>query len=161
MSEKIMTSVEHRVAISYREVRESLSLDSGGIENRQKLFSSVCPSSSAEYATGVLGYRSPGSQTVIFLPVAMPFAKVLREIAEDVEIESRIRMVGACVQAACPHWYGKCALGHAVAKVADVTEKASECSIGYTCRWRKENGVKVCGPCRGVLNIPMKEAVNG
>lgn len=153
-----MSSVEREVALIYvqRRSNSSLSRNVSG-----QAMDADCPAASAELARFVIGVRRAGSETVDFLPRSVGFPRVLRELKDNASIERELRMVGPCVKTACPHWFGSCVLGHAVADVASSHDVGAGCSIAARCRWRLENGPEVCGPCAGILNVEMKEFING
>lgn len=153
-----MSSVERKVALMYVRCRSSSSLSRtlpGLVKDAD------CPAASAALAQSVIGVRRAGSENVDFLPQPVGFPRVLRELRDDESIEGELRMVGRCVRSACPHWDGSCVLGHAVAAVAGEQDAGGGCSIAARCRWRIENGPTVCGPCAGILNVQMKEFING
>lgn len=117
-----------------------------------------CPAASAEFANGVIGFRQPDEECVTFFEQTVEFPRVLRMSSTDAEIESRLRLVGRCVQSRCPHWMGSCVLGHAVAATPQIEiTRNPRCSIFDTCRWRRENGTQVCAPCAGILNVLMEK----
>ena len=156
-----MSSVEKIVSHLYPFVRSgvlSASASSSDDKPRQVL---KCPAASAEHADVVIGYRSTETETVLFFDENIGFPQVLRETKGDEALESSLRLAGNCMKTPCPHWVGSCALGHTVALVNIKKSVTSTCSIIEDCRWRKENGPKVCGPCKDILNIPMKEALHG
>ncbi len=128
---------------------------------RTKIDVAMCPAASAEFASTVLGFRTQGSETITFLDEPVEFPSTLRTSMSDVEIETRMRSAGRCVKSACPHWLGSCALGHVVTEVGVNMPTKQQCAISKTCRWYLENGSSVCGPCSGILNINMKEAICG
>jgi|LauGreDrversion4_2_1035121.scaffolds.fasta_scaffold119681_4 hypothetical protein len=128
---------------------------------RTKIDVAMCPAASAEFASIVLGFRIGGCEEVEFLDVPIDYPETLRASMTDEEIESRLRLAGRCVKGACPHWMGSCALGHIVAEVGVNMPTRQQCTISKTCRWYLENGSSACGPCSGILNINMKEALRG
>lgn len=152
-----MSSIEKIVADTYPEVRaRRIQKVVNGISST--VLTADCPAASAEFAYGVIGFRQPDEERVTFFEQTVEFPRVLRISSTDAEIESRLRLVGRCVQSRCPHWMGSCVLGHAVAATREVeTTHNPRCSIFDTCRWRRENGTQVCAPCAGILNVLMKE----
>lgn len=153
-----MSAVESEVALSYVR-RRNLSSPTNGVAGQVP--HADCPAASATLARSIIGTRRAGSETVDFFPQPVGFPRVLRELKDDALIERELRMVGPCVKTACPHWFGSCVLGHAVADVGGGQDAGEGCSIAPRCRWRLENGPTVCGPCAGILNVEMKEFING
>jgi hypothetical protein len=154
-----MGGIEREVALLYER------LGSGGRRTlgreRAKIDVAMCPAASAEFASTVLGFRTQGSEKITFLDEPVEFPLTLRTSMSDVEIEARMRMAGRCVKGACPHWMGSCALGHVVAEVGVNIHAKQQCTISKDCRWYLENGSSACGPCSGILNNSMKEAICG
>jgi hypothetical protein len=154
-----MGAIEREVALLY------VRLGSDGRHalgrERTKIDVAMCPAASAEFASTVLGFRTGGCEEVEFLDVPIDYPETLRASMTDEEIESRLRLAGRCVKSACPHWIGSCALGHIVAEVGVNIPAKQACIISHQCRWHVENGDSSCGPCSGILNITMKEAICG
>lgn len=151
-----VSSIESSVANLYQAVRVRTS---GQPRSSSSVIQTAdCPAASAEFAEGVIGFRPSVGENLVFFEQRIEFPTVLRLTKTDVEIESRLRLVGRCVKHGCPHWMGSCVLGHTVAAMAE-TEMGSgpACSILDTCRWRRENGTQVCKPCGGILNVVVEE----
>jgi hypothetical protein len=154
-----MGEIEREVALLYERFGPDGRRELG--REKTKIDVATCPAASAEFASTVLGFRTEGRKTVTFLETSIDFPDTLRASMTDEEIEARIRMAGRCVKGACPHWIGSCALGHVVAEVGVNIPTKQQCTISKDCRWYLENGSSACGPCSGILNISMKEAICG
>lgn len=73
--------------------------------------------------------------------------------------ETRFRNFGSCVKTACGHWdKGSCRLGRAVTDLNLASSvDADDCPIKQECRWRAEQGDKVCRSCPSVRYVNFKK----
>ena len=108
----------------------------------------MCPSTALTETTHVLGIKEPGG-TVRFLATPLPVPKSAVEVFTDDDVHDRLRFTGPCVTRSCAYWEGKCALGTMLASKSSCADP--RCSIADTCRWRRENGDRVCGICPSVM----------
>jgi hypothetical protein len=110
----------------------------------------MCPSSSPDVATVMIGVRRPGrSPELLDAPMTVP-----DEIRTATWAGRHVRFAGPCHASACDHWDEGCSLGRHIAEEGSGrAELASPCGIRDRCRWFAENGPLVCGPCGSVMRL--------
>ena len=110
----------------------------------------MCPSSTGQNATVIIGEVTPGG-TIEHLPIPLPI-----EIHGD---EDRpLRLAGPCVEEMCGHFDDGCGLGRAVAEAVvrvRLPMTRPVCGLRPTCCWFAENGSVVCRGCSYITYGPM------
>jgi hypothetical protein len=114
-----------------------------------------CPSASDKHGEKVFATfdEHTGELSYLSEPIVMPdIAKENLDLDRFVE---KNRLAGQCYTKTCQHWQGACRLGYFVSNInVSVSRKSRQCAIEDNCRWLKENGPKVCGPCGSIRNLP-------
>lgn len=112
----------------------------------------MCPSSSPDVATVMIGVRRPGHRPEFLdAPMAVPVEVRAAEWAGR-----HVRFAGPCHASACGHWDDGCSLGRYIASANEGSEMAANgapCGIRDRCRWIAENGPLVCGSCQSVMRL--------
>ncbi len=108
----------------------------------------MCPSTALAETTHVLGIKDAGG-TVRFLAAPLPVPKSAVEVFTVDDVHDRLRFTGPCMTRSCAYWESQCTLGTMLASKSSCADP--NCSIAESCRWRKENGDRVCGICPSVM----------
>jgi len=117
----------------------------------------LCPSTSAENATQVIGVvqrvNDPDSARVAYAGGPVAFTSELRALTEPVDAAEVLRLAGPCAEQRCAHHVNdRCSLGErAVSILPAVVPRAPRCSIRSRCRWYAEQGMAACLRCPGIV----------
>lgn len=115
-----------------------------------------CPSGTNTQGNKVFAVFDETAGELRYLPVAVDVPEVVKASLDMDEFSIKNRLEGRCITKSCHYWHGACQLGRFVSEVdVSVTKTARNCAIRDTCRWHKENGLKVCGACAFVRNLPL------
>jgi hypothetical protein len=115
-----------------------------------------CPSATSSHGDKVFAVFDDVAGELRYLPIAVDVPEILKSTLNMEEFSSKNRLEGRCLTSACHYWHGACQLGHFVSKVEVTVRMTSQnCAIKDTCRWREENGPKVCKACAFVRNLPL------
>lgn len=118
-----------------------------------------CPSATNSHGDKVFAVFDDVAGELRYLPIAVEVPEIVKTTLNMDEFALKNRLEGRCLTSACHYWHGACQLGHFVSKVeVSVRATSRNCAIKDTCRWRKENGPKVCGACAFVRNLPLAVA---
>jgi hypothetical protein len=120
-----------------------------------------CPSATNSHGDKVFAVFDEVAGELRYLPVAIDVPEIVKTTLDMDEFALKNRLEGRCFTSSCHYWHGACQLGHFVSKVEVSVRKTSRnCAIKDTCRWRKENGPKVCGACAFVRNLPLTKSAS-
>lgn len=115
-----------------------------------------CPSASNSHGDEVFAVFDDADNEIRFLPEPIDVPDVLGSVLDLDEFAAKNRLAGWCLTSGCEYWQSACRLGHLVNQVTvSVRPTPSACAIIDTCRWRREQGVEVCGPCAAIRNLPL------
>ena len=115
-----------------------------------------CPSASNSHGDKVFAVFDEVAGELRYLPVAVDVPEIVKATIDMDEFALKNRLVGKCLTSSCHYWHGACQLGYFVSKVEVAVRVTSRnCAIKNTCRWREENGPKICGACAFVRNLPL------
>lgn len=115
-----------------------------------------CPSATNSHGDKVFAVFDEVAGELRYLPVAIDVPEIVKTTLDMDEFALKNRLEGRCVTSSCHYWHGACQLGHFISKVEVSVRKTSRnCAIKDTCRWIKENGLKVCDACAFVRNLPL------
>ena len=115
-----------------------------------------CPSATNSHGDKVFGVFDEVAGELRYLPVAVDVPEIVKATIDMDEFALKNRLVGKCLTSSCHYWHGACQLGYFVSKVEVAVRVTSRnCAIKNTCRWREENGPKICGACAFVRNLPL------
>jgi len=111
----------------------------------------VCPSSTLDHATHLLGVVGPTGR-VHYVSPALPVDDDFRAKARRRDApESRFRFAGTCVEHGCTQWTGsRCGvIDKVLDQAADVTldTELRPCAIRRDCRWFAQQGAAACHVC--------------
>lgn len=110
----------------------------------------MCPSTDFSESTHVLALRNKDGR-LTFLDSLMPIPGVGVDQLTVEDLRDRVRLTGPCVASRCAHWAGHCTLGQALSLTG--ASAGEQCAITDSCRWRIENGDRVCGICTSVMRM--------
>jgi hypothetical protein len=115
-----------------------------------------CPSATNIHGDKVFAVFDESAGELRYLPVAVDVPEIVKTMLDMDNFALKNRLAGMCMTSSCRYWQGACRLGHFVSKVEVTVQVMSrQCAIKDTCRWRKENGPKICSTCAFVRNIPV------
>lgn len=115
-----------------------------------------CPSATNIHGDKVFAVFDECEGELRYLPVAVVVPEIAKTALDMDAFALKNRLVGKCITLSCRYWQGSCRLGHFVSKVElSIQITSRQCAIKDTCRWRKENGSRICGTCAFVRNIPV------
>lgn len=117
----------------------------------------LCPAAIGSHGTEVFGVFDPSLGQVRFLPEVISLPQVTRDVVGADQLCERARLSARCETYRCQYWQGGCRLGWFVSKVEVTTSSVGRmCAISQRCRWRAENGERVCGGCAEVRALPLR-----
>ena len=154
------TSVESQLRKSVSDWRRdgSPSLDGLGRTTQTAL---SCPSASNSHGDKVFAVFDEAVGELRYLAVAVEVPEIVKSSLDMDEFAMKNRLEGRCLTSSCDYWHGACQLGHFVSQVeVRVRETSRHCAIKDTCRWRKENGPKVCEACAFVRNLLLTKSAS-
>lgn len=126
---------------------------------RTKRTALSCPSATNSHGDKVFAVFDEVAGEMRYLPVAVEVPEIVKTTLDMDEFALKNRLEGRCFTSACSYWHGACQLGHFVSKVeVSVRVNSRNCAIKDSCRWREENGPKVCGACAFVRNLPLSQS---
>ena len=110
----------------------------------------VCPSSTLDHATTLLGVVGPDGR-VHYVSPALAVDDAFRERARVAgSPESRFRLAGACVEGGCAQWTGsRCGVidGLLEQVEGELDTQLRPCTIRRECRWFAQSGARACEVC--------------
>ena len=111
-----------------------------------------CPAASEDHGDAVFAMFDEESKVLTFLSELIEIPEIVKENLDLHRFSKENRLVGKCYTTGCHHWQGACRLGYFVSSVT-VRSRPNQCAITDSCRWLRENGPAVCGPCAQVRNV--------
>lgn len=116
-----------------------------------------CPAASNSHGDQVFAVFNETASEMQYLSVALDVPDILKENLDMNDFALKNRLAGKCFTSSCQHWQGACRLGYFVSKVSvSIRATTQHCAIEDTCRWRKENGERICTTCAFVRNLPVQ-----
>lgn len=116
-----------------------------------------CPAASEAHGDAVFAVFDEIHGELTFLPEVIEMPNIAKENLDLSLFAMKNRLVGKCHTTGCHHWQGACRLGYFVNSVSvTVIKKSRHCAIAQSCRWFKENGGTVCGPCASLRNVALE-----
>jgi hypothetical protein len=111
----------------------------------------VCPSSTLDHATHLLGVVGPDGK-VHYVSPALPVDDDFRATAgARGSAEARFRFAGPCVESGCRQWTGsRCGVIDSVVEQAAGVELHTDlrpCTVRRDCRWFAQQGAAACHVC--------------
>ena len=115
-----------------------------------------CPAASDDHGDRVFAVFNEERRAFDFLANPVVLSHEIKELLELNEFTKKNRLAGKCLTSGCEYWQEACRLGDFVSQVSvSVGCSAGACAISETCRWRAENGPRICGACAYMRNLPV------
>lgn len=114
----------------------------------------VCPSSTLDHATRLLGVVGPDGRVHYVSPAPALDDDFRRRVRESGGAERRFRFAGSCVESGCAQWTGtRCGVIDTVLHEAEVQvdgrldTELRPCTVRRDCRWFAQSGAAACRVC--------------
>jgi hypothetical protein len=114
----------------------------------------VCPSSTLEHATTLLGVVGPDGRVHYVSPAPTLDDDFRRKVRDQGGAERRFRFAGTCVEDGCSQWTGsRCGvidtvLGEVERSVdGELDTELRPCTVRRACRWFAQSGPAACRVC--------------